>query len=39
MMKACASETDFYFDSPTEDALKTAFQAIGDSLSKLRVSR
>lgn len=39
LMKNCASETDFYFFSPSADALKTAFKAIGDSLSKLRVSR
>ncbi|HKP23225.1 MAG TPA: TadE/TadG family type IV pilus assembly protein [Dongiaceae bacterium] len=39
MMKNCASETDFYFFSPSSDALKTAFKAIGDSLSKLRISR
>jgi Flp pilus assembly protein TadG len=39
LMKNCASETDFYFFSPSTDALKTAFKAIGDSLSKLRVSK
>jgi hypothetical protein len=39
LMKNCASEVDFYFFSPSADALKTAFKAIGDSLSKLRVSR
>jgi hypothetical protein len=39
MMKNCASETDFYFFSPSSAALKTAFKAIGDSLSKLRVSK
>lgn len=39
LMKNCASETDFYFFSPSSDALKTAFKAIGDSLSKLRVSK
>jgi Flp pilus assembly protein TadG len=39
LMKNCASETDFYFFSPSSDALKTAFKAIGDSLSKLRISR
>ncbi len=39
LMKNCASETDFYFFSPSADALKTAFKAIGDSLSKLRISR
>lgn len=39
LMKACASEEDFYFFSPSQDALKGAFRAIGDSLSKLRVSK
>jgi Flp pilus assembly protein TadG len=39
LMRNCASETDFYFFSPSSAALKTAFKAIGDSLSKLRVSR
>jgi hypothetical protein len=39
LMKNCASETDFYFFSPSTEALKTAFKAIGDSLSKLRVSK
>jgi Flp pilus assembly protein TadG len=39
MMKNCASETDFYFASPSQEALQAAFRAIGDSLSKLRVSR
>jgi hypothetical protein len=39
LMKACASEEDFYFFSPSQDALKSAFRAIGDSLSKLRVSK
>jgi hypothetical protein len=39
LLKNCASETDFYFDSPSQTALQQAFQAIGDSLSKLRVSR
>jgi len=39
LLKNCASETDFYFDSPSQAALEAAFQTIGDSLSKLRVSR
>lgn len=39
LLKNCASETDFYFDSPSQASLQAAFQAIGDSLSKLRVSR
>jgi Flp pilus assembly protein TadG len=39
LMKACASEEDFYFFSPSQGALSSAFKAIGDSLSKLRVSK
>jgi len=39
LMKNCASETDFYFFSPSSESLKSAFKAIGDSLSKLRISR
>jgi hypothetical protein len=39
VMKSCASEEDFYFDSPSQTALEAAFRAIGDSLSKLRVSQ
>ena len=39
VMKECASQEDYYFDTTTGDDLKSAFRAIGDSLSKLRVSR
>jgi Flp pilus assembly protein TadG len=39
MLKTCASEEDFFFDSPSKTALQAAFRAIGDSLSKLRVSK
>ena len=39
LMKACASEEDFYFFSPSQASLSSAFKAIGDSLSKLRVSK
>lgn len=39
LMKACASEEDYFFDSPSQTELKAAFKAIGDSLSKLRVSK
>lgn len=39
LMKACASEEDFYFFSPSLTELSGAFKAIGDSLSKLRVSK
>ena len=39
LMKGCASEEDFYFFSPSLDQLSGAFKAIGDSLSKLRVSK
>jgi hypothetical protein len=39
VMKECASQEDYFFDTTTGDDLKTAFRAIGDSLSKLRISR
>jgi hypothetical protein len=39
LMKNCASQTDFYFFSPSKESLSAAFKTIGDSLSKLRVSR
>jgi hypothetical protein len=39
LMKNCASQTDYYFFSPSQDTLSTAFKTIGDSLSKLRVRR
>lgn len=37
--KACASDPSKYFDSPTQDELKSAFRAIATSLSNLRVSQ
>ncbi len=39
LMKGCASQNAFYFNSPTTAALQSAFKQIGDSLSNLRVSR
>jgi Flp pilus assembly protein TadG len=39
VMQTCASQPDFFFNSPDEDTLKQAFNAIGDSLSELRVSK
>ena len=39
LLKNCASQPDFFFNSPDEETLKQAFRAIGDSLSALRVSR
>jgi len=38
LMQSCASQSDYYFDSPTSTELQAAFQTIGDSLSNLRVS-
>lgn len=38
LMKNCASEVDYYFDSSSQTALDKAFSTIGDSLSKLRIS-
>ncbi|MCB1639791.1 MAG: hypothetical protein KDI15_13190, partial [Thiothrix sp.] len=39
LMRSCASQADFYFDSPTNEELQAAFKTIGDSLSNLRLSR
>ncbi len=39
LMRNCASEEDYFFESATEEELVDAFHAIGDSLSKLRVSK
>jgi hypothetical protein len=39
MLRNCASQADFYFPSPSSSDLAAAFQAIGDSLSSLRVSK
>ncbi|HET6160480.1 MAG TPA: pilus assembly protein TadG-related protein [Dongiaceae bacterium] len=39
LMKGCASQTDYYFDSDSQAKLENAFATIGDSLSKLRVSQ
>jgi hypothetical protein len=37
--RQCASDPGRYFDAPSQDALKSAFQAIATELSNLRVSR
>jgi hypothetical protein len=39
LLRNCASQNEFYFNSPTTAALQSAFKQIGDSLSNLRVSR
>jgi len=39
LLRGCASQNAFYFNSPTTSALQTAFKQIGDSLSNLRVSK
>jgi hypothetical protein len=39
LMKACASEEDYYFYAESAAALTGAFHAIGDSLSNLRISK
>jgi Flp pilus assembly protein TadG len=39
LLKACASLEDYFFDAPTEEELGQVFHAIGDALSKLRVSK
>ncbi len=39
MMRNCATQSDYYFPSPSASELQQAFKAIGDSLSNLRVSK
>jgi hypothetical protein len=39
LLRSCASQNAFYFNSPTTAALQSAFKQIGDSLSNLRVSK
>lgn len=39
LMEDCASQSDYYFESPSTSDLATAFQTIGDSLANLRVSQ
>lgn len=39
MMRNCASQPDYYFNSPNAAALKQAFRTIGDSLANLRISK
>jgi Flp pilus assembly protein TadG len=39
LLRNCATTPDYFFDSPTDVELQTAFRAIGDSLANLRISR
>ncbi|MBI1273959.1 MAG: pilus assembly protein [Alphaproteobacteria bacterium] len=39
LMKNCATQADYYFNAPSSATLQSAFQAIGDSLANLRVSK
>lgn len=39
LLRNCATQPDFYFDSPSDEELSEAFRAIGDSLSNLRISQ
>lgn len=39
MLKSCATAPNYFFDSPSTATLQGVFQAIGDSLSNLRVSQ
>jgi glycine cleavage system aminomethyltransferase T len=39
MMRTCASQPDYYFNSPDAASLRQAFRTIGDSLSNLRISK
>ncbi len=38
-MQACASGPDYFFNSPDEATLESAFHQIGDSLANLRISK
>jgi hypothetical protein len=39
MMRDCASTPYLYFDSPSESALRSAFEMIAGDLTNLRLSR
>ncbi|MDD5585802.1 MAG: pilus assembly protein TadG-related protein [Alphaproteobacteria bacterium] len=39
LMRGCATNENYYFNSPTSGELQAVFSAIGDSLSNLRVSK
>lgn len=39
LLRNCASQPDYYFNSPTSTDLQRAFRQIGDSLASLRISR
>jgi hypothetical protein len=39
LLESCATQSDYFFSSPTPEQLTVAFKTIGDSLSNLRVSR
>ena len=39
LLHDCATQPDYYFDSPSGAELQAAFKAIGDSLSNLRISK
>ncbi len=39
MMRDCASHPSLYFDSPSSDALRNAFELIAGDLTNLRLSR
>ncbi len=39
LLRDCATQPDYYFDTPSGSELQQAFRMIGDSLSSLRISR
>lgn len=39
LLRSCATQSEYYFSSPTAEQLNIAFKTIGDSLANLRVSR
>jgi hypothetical protein len=39
LFRSCATSPDFYFDSPTQQDLRAAFQTIGSQLANLRLTQ
>jgi hypothetical protein len=39
LLEDCATNPDYFFNSPSAEDLQAAFRAIGDSLSNLRISK
>lgn len=39
LYQGCASRPDYYFNTPTQDALRAAFRSIGEQLANLRLAQ